>query len=246
VVVERVALVTGGSRGIGRAIVERIASQGYSVVVNYIESRAAAENLINALPAEVHGLAVQADVAQHDAVASMAAKVTEQFGRLDLLVNNAGQTLAGDWRTLEPAIWERVLHVNLTGVFNCIQVFAPLISRSDQGRIVNIGSVYSEIGTGFVAGYAAAKAGIRSLTQVFAKELAPNVLVNAIAPGDIDTEMTRSAGPDFIAAAVAKTPLKRLGSPEEVAALVSFLASPDAAFITGQTIVMDGGRGLGS
>ena len=243
---ERVALVTGGSRGIGRAVVEKLAHSGYSIVVNYLNSGGVASDLVKNLPSNVRGIAVQADVSERDSVAEMRDRVTQEFGRLDLLVNNAGQTLVGDWRTLDAATWERVLQVNLTGVFNCIQAFAPLVSESDQGRIVSIGSVYSGIGNGFVTGYSAAKAAIPSLTRVFAKELAPRVLVNAIAPGDIDTEMTMSAGPDFIASTIAKTPLGRLGHPAEIAAMVAFLASPDAAFITGQTIVVDGGRTLGA
>ncbi|MFR0352186.1 SDR family NAD(P)-dependent oxidoreductase [Streptomyces sediminimaris] len=243
--VARVALVTGGSRGIGRAVVERLADAGYSVVINYLNSGEAATDLIKYLPANVRALPVQADVSDHGSVVAMREKVAREFGRLDLLVNNAGQTLAGDWCTLEPTAWERVLQVNLTGVFNCIQIFAPLLSDSDQGRIVNISSVYAGIGTGFVAGYAAAKAAVPSLTRVFAKELAPRVLVNAVAPGDIDTEMTMAAGPEFISSTVEKTPIGRLGKPAEIAAVVAFLASRDAAFITGQTIVVDGGRTLG-
>jgi len=244
VVAERVALVTGGSRGIGRAIVHALAAKGYTVVVNYRESRSAAENVVKELPPGTTGTAIQADVSQPDAVGAMATRVTEEFGRLDVLVNNAGQTLVGDWRSLDADTWNKVLQINLGGTFNCIQAFAPLLMESDRGRIVNIGSVYADIGNGFVAGYSAAKAGIRSLTRVFAKELAPRVLVNTIAPGDIDTEMTRAAGEEFIAATIEKTPVGRLGKPAEIAATVAFLVSEDAAFITGQTIVVDGGRTL--
>ncbi|MFG1674648.1 SDR family NAD(P)-dependent oxidoreductase [Micromonospora sp. NPDC049282] len=243
-VVQKVALVTGGSRGIGRAVVERLAASGFAVVVNHRESQAAAEETVAQLR-DVPALAIQADVGSREDVAAMADRVTAEFGRLDVLVNNAGQTLVGDWRTLDAATWDRVLQINLTGTFNTIQAFAPLLTRSGQGRIVNISSVYSDIGNGFVAGYVSAKAAVRSLTRVFAKELAPDVLVNAIAPGDIDTEMTRAAGPEFIAATVERTPLKRLGRPEEIASLVAFLTSSEAGFITGQTIVIDGGRSLG-
>jgi 3-oxoacyl-[acyl-carrier protein] reductase len=215
------------------------------VIVNYVESQAAAEEVVKHLPAGTRGLAVQADVARPEMVAAMAERVNDEFGRLDVLVNNAGQTLPGDWRTLDPASWERALQVNLTGVFNTVQALSPLLESSGNGRIINVSSIYSDIGVGFVAGYVSAKAAVRSLTRVLAKELAPKVLVNAIAPGDIDTEMTRAAGPDFIAATIEKTPLGRLGKPEEIAALVAFLASDEAAFITGQTIVIDGGRSLG-
>ena len=242
---ERVALVTGASRGIGRSIAETLASRGYSVVVNYLRSGTAAEDVVRGFPASVRGITCQADVSVPDEVAAMATAVAEEFGRLDVLVNNAGQTLVGDWRTLDGDTWNEVLRVNLGGTFNCLQAFAPMLLESDCGRVVNISSVYSDIGNGFVAGYAAAKAGVRSLTKVFAKELAPKVLVNAVAPGDIDTEMTREAGEEFIASTIEQTPLGRLGRPEEIAALVAFLVSEDAAFITGQTIVADGGRTLG-
>lgn len=242
---EKVALVTGGSRGIGRSITGTLAGQGYSVVVNYLSSRAAAEEVVNQLPSGVRGLAYQADVSRPDEVAAMAVAVKAEFGRLDVLVNNAGQTLVGDWRTLDGNAWNVALQINLGGTFNCIQAFAPMLLESDRGRVVNIGSIYSDIGNGFVAGYAAAKSGVRSLTKVFARELAPKVLVNAIAPGDIDTEMTRAAGEEFIAAVIEQTPLGRLGEPAEIAALVAFLASPEAGYITGQTIVVDGGRTLG-
>ncbi|GAA0421059.1 beta-ketoacyl-ACP reductase [Acrocarpospora corrugata] len=240
----RVALVTGGSRGIGRAVAEKLADSGYAIVVNYSTSSAEAADVVKALAPRTRAIAIQADVSDAAAVHAMAEQVNAEFGRVDVLVNNAGQTLVGDWRTLAPETWNRALEVNLTGVFNCVQAFAPMLTESGDGRIVNIGTIYSDIGNGFVAGYAAAKAGIRSLTRVFAKELAPRVLVNTIAPGDIDTEMTRSAGPDFIAATIEKTPLARLGRPEEIAALVAFLASADAGFITGQTIVCDGGRSI--
>jgi NAD(P)-dependent dehydrogenase (short-subunit alcohol dehydrogenase family) len=244
-ITERVALVTGGSRGIGSSIVRTLADRGYAVVVNHRESQTSAEEVVKSLPSGIPALVLQADVSEPAAVKAMAATVAKEFGRLDLLVNNAGQTLVGDWRSLSPDTWSKVLQVNLGGTFNCIQEFAPMLVESDRGRVVNIGSVYADIGNGFVAGYAAAKAGVRSLTRVFAKELAPRVLVNAIAPGDIDTEMTRAAGEDFVASTIEKTPLRRLGNPAEIAALVAFLASEDAAFITGQTIVVDGGRTLG-
>lgn len=238
----RVALVTGASRGIGAAIAEELAGCGHTVVVNHRDSADQAE----AVAARIGGgaVALAADVADHAAVHGMADAVTERFGRLDVLVNNAGATFPADWRTLEPALWRRCLDVNLTGVFTCIQAFAPLLTASGDGRIITIGSTYAGMGAGVIAGYAAAKAGVAALTTTFAKELAPEVTVNLVAPGNIDTEMTRSVGAEFVASTVAATPLRRLGEPSEVAKLVAFLASTAGAFITGQTFTLDGGHAL--
>ncbi|WP_285499512.1 3-oxoacyl-ACP reductase FabG [Actinokineospora sp. NBRC 105648] len=238
----QVALVTGASRGIGAAIAVDLARAGYTVVINHRDSAEDARRV-----AEAGGptaTVIAADVADHAAVRRLTEEVTDRHGRLDVLVNNAGVTLPDDWRTLDPARWQRCLDVNVTGVFHCVQALAPLLEATGRGRIVNIGSTYAGMGVGAIAAYAAAKAGIAALTTAFAKELAPVVTVNLVAPGNIDTDMTRSVGEEFVAATVAQTPLRRLGTPEEIARLVRFVVSEDAAFITGQTLVCDGGHSL--
>ena len=214
---------------------------GYSVVVNHRDSQAEAEKLAGQIN---RSLVVQADVADRAAVGAMLDAVITTFGRLDVLVNNAGATMPSDWRTIDPQVWRRCLDVNLTGVFNCLQAFSPVLAETGRGRIVNIGSTYSGMGVGVIAAYSAAKAGVASLTTSFAKELAPDVTVNLVAPGNIDTEMTRSAGTEFVDSVIARTPLERLGDPAEIAAAIRFLVSKDASFITGQTVVLDGGHSL--
>lgn len=241
---EQVALVTGGSRGIGRAIVEELASAGYAVVINHRASTTAAKEVAEQVARHATSLVVCADVADRAAVQEMADKVLDTFGRLDVLVNNAGVTMPGDWRTLDPQDWRRCIDVNLTGVFNCIQTFGQILASRGRGRIVNIGSTYASMGVGAIAAYAAAKAGVAALTTLFAKELAPNVSVNLVAPGNIDTEMTSAAGVEFVQAAIARTPLGRLGRTADIAGLVGFLVSDAASFITGHTIVSDGGHSL--
>jgi 3-oxoacyl-[acyl-carrier protein] reductase len=240
----QVALVTGASRGIGRAIAEELSSAGYTVVINHRDSQDDAERVAERINQKSASLVVQADVADRAAVGDMAGAVLGAFGRLDVLVNNAGATMPGDWQTLDSQVWRRCVDINLTGVFNCIQALGPMLAASGRGRIVNIGSTYAGMGVGVIAAYSAAKAGVASLTTSFAKELAPEVTVNLVAPGNIDTDMTRSVGPEFVESVIAQTPLKRLGDPAEIAAAVRFLVSDDASFITGQTIVLDGGHAL--
>jgi 3-oxoacyl-[acyl-carrier protein] reductase len=218
---------------------------GYAVVINHRDSHNDARKVTMELCAGKPSLVVRADVADHAAVTKMADEVLATFGRIDVLVNNAGVTMPAEWQTLDPRSWDRCLAVNLTGTFNCIQRFAPHLARTKRGRIVNIGSTYSQIGAGVIAAYAAAKAGITSLTRTFARELAPEITVNAVAPGNIDTDMTRLAGPEFVKSVIDQTPLRRLGDPAEVAAAVRFIVSDEASFITGQTFVLDGGHALG-
>jgi 3-oxoacyl-[acyl-carrier protein] reductase len=240
----QVALVTGASRGIGRAIAEELAAAGYAVVVNHRDSRKDAEEVASRVEERSGSLVVAADVADRDAVHAMADQVLNTFGRIDVLVNNAGTVLPGDWRTLDPRDWRRCIDVNLTGVFHCIQAFGDPLAATGRGRIVNIGSTYAGMGVGEIAAYAAAKAGVASLTHSFAKELSPHTTVNLIAPGNIDTDMTAAAGPEFVQEVVTRTPMRRLGRPDEIARLTRYLVSDDAAFITGQTFVVDGGHCL--
>lgn len=240
----QVALITGGARGIGRAIACELAASGYCIAMNYNKSESQAMALTEELTSKTHVKAIRADVTDRRAVSGMAEIIMQEFGRLDVLINNAGATVAGNWRALEESQWQMAIDANLTGTFNCIQTFAPLLSDTGRGRIINIGSTYANIATAAIAAYSAAKAGVESLTRVFAKELAPNVLVNAIAPGNINTEMTREAGQEFITQTIQHTPLARLGEPAEIAKIAAFLLSESASFITGQIIVVDGGHSL--
>jgi len=240
----RTVVITGASRGIGRATALALSKEGLNVVVNYLQSKKEAEQLVKDIK-EGRGsaIAVSADVSSEVDVRRLVAKTINTFGSIDFLVNNAGVILRpGDWQNIDSRIWHRTIDINLTGTFNCIKAVAPYMISQKRGRIVNLTSTYGILGAAPVIAYTSAKAAIISLTRSFAKALAPHVTVNAVAPGNIDTEMTRGAGEDFLKIVIDSTPLKRLGTPEDVANAISFLVSEKSDFITGQVLIVDGGH----
>ena len=236
-----VALVTGASRGIGRAIAENLAAAGFIVVVNYASSAAAAAEVVAAIEAAGgKAWSQQADVGDEQQVEGLFKAVQERQGRLDVLVNNAGITRDGLVLRMKTADWQSVIDLNLTGVFLCTRAASKLMLKARRGRIINITSVVALMGNAGQANYSAAKAGLLGLTRSNAAEFAPRgVTVNAVAPGFIASDMTEKLDREAILKMI---PLHRLGSPAEVAGAVRFLAAdPAAAYITGQVLQVDGG-----
>jgi 3-oxoacyl-[acyl-carrier protein] reductase len=238
----QVAIVTGASRGIGRSVALALAAEGANVVVNYASSNTAADKVvadINAMGS--NAVALQADVSKADQVDALFSAVMEKWGRVDVLVNNAGITRDTLLLRMKPEDWQAVIDLNLTGVFLCTRAASKIMLKQRSGRIVNITSVAGQMGNPGQANYSAAKAGVIGFTKTVAKELASRgVTVNAVAPGFIATDMT--SGLNNTEEIVKFIPLGRYGQPEEVAGLVKFLAAdPAAAYITGQTMNVDGG-----
>lgn len=240
---DRVALVTGGGRGIGRAIATVLAAAGATVVVNYHTNAAAAEETVAAIEAQ-HGTAraIQADVSHSGDVEQLIKLTLEINGRIDILVNNAGITQDTLLLRMKEADFDSVLQTNLRGVYLCTRAVLRPMTKQRSGRIINISSVVGLIGNAGQANYAAAKAGMIGFTKATAREMASrNITVNAVAPGFIETEMTGALSDTARQLMLANIPLGRLGQPEDVANLVCFLASDAAAYITGQTLIVDGG-----
>ena len=238
---EQVAVVTGASRGIGRATALALAEAGMKVVINYAQSSGAAEAVVaEIIEAGSMAIAVQADVSQEEDVSHLIKTTLEKFGQIDVLVNNAGITRDTLLLRMKPQDWQAVINLNLTGVFLCTKAVAKLMLKQKRGRIINLTSVAGLMGNPGQANYSAAKAGVIGLTKTVAKELASRgVTVNAVAPGFIATDMTENLDAEPILQYI---PLSRYGQPEEVAGTIRFLATdPAAAYITGQTINVDGG-----
>lgn len=242
----KVALVTGASRGIGRAIALRLASDGYAVAVNYAANSAAADEVVAAIIANGgSAIAVQGDVGDVDAVGAMFTSVEERLGRVDVLVNNAGITRDDLLLRMGPADWDDVIATNLRSVYLCSRAAMRGMLRSKWGRIISVSSISGISGNPGQANYAASKAGIIGFSKSIAREIGSrNITVNVVAPGFIETDMTEELGPEIAQEVAGRVAVGRLGRPEEIAAAVGYLASDDAAYVTGQTLVVDGGLAL--
>ena len=240
---KQTALVTGSSRGIGRAIAVELAREGWAVCVNYLEHREAAEDLVRLLRAEDwEAIAVRADVSDRDAVEAMVRTAQAELGPIELLVHNAGISYQGLFQDTSNEIWDRTLAVNLTGARNAAQAVLPHMLSEKRGCIVNISSMWGLRGASCEVAYACSKAAIIGLTRSLALELAPSgIRVNCVAPGCIETDMVRVLGEETRAMLVEETPLGRLGTPEDIAHAVAFFASEKASFLTGQVLTADGG-----
>jgi 3-oxoacyl-[acyl-carrier protein] reductase len=245
---DQVALVTGGSRGIGRGIVKAFAAEGARVAFVFRGNKEAADSLVaEVTQAGGTALAVQADVVNADEAQRCAERVEKEWGRLDILVNNAGIIRDDLFVRMEPDAWQAVLQTNLGGTYNFCRAVAYTMMKQRRGRIINISSVAAEHVNMGQTNYAASKGAINALTRALAVELASrNVTVNAIAPGFIETDMSeavRNKAGDLIKKVI---PMRRLGQPEDIARVAVFLASPDSSYITGQVLTVDGGLSLGA
>lgn len=239
----KVALVTGASRGIGRSIALELAREGADIAINYAGNQA----LANEVAGEIEGLGrkafvIQANVADSETVTNMVKAVISEFGKLDILVNNAGITRDNLIMRMKEEDWDSVIDTNLKGVFLCTKAVARQMMKQKSGRILNISSVVGVSGNAGQANYVAAKSGVIGLTKTTARELAPRgITVNAIAPGFIETDMTDQLAEDLQKQMLGQIPLGRFGQTEDIAKTAVFLASDDAGYITGQTILVDGG-----
>jgi 3-oxoacyl-[acyl-carrier protein] reductase len=240
----KVALVTGASRGIGRAIAEELAAQGASVVVNYLSSPESAEEVVQEIVAQGGtAVAIQADVSDFASAQDLVKATIDTYGQIDILVNNAGTTQDTLLMMMKEDQWDRVIDTNLKSVFNCCKAASrSMVRRKQGGRMINISSVSGIVGQAGQANYAASKAGIIGFTKSLAKELGSrNITVNAVAPGFVLTDLTADLPEDLVQKSLEYIPLGRWGELNEIANVVAFIASDHASYVTGQVIAVDGG-----
>ena len=237
------AFITGGSRGIGRAVARRLAAEGYAVGIDYLQAREAAE----ALAAEIRSaggkaLAVQGDVSDRGAVTAAIRRVEAAFGPVTCLVNNAGIAEQHQFQDISEAFWRRIFSVNVDGAYHTIQAVLPGMIHRKAGVIVNISSIWGQRGASCEVAYSATKAALIGLTRSLAMELAPSgIRVNCVAPGVIRTDMVEVLGEETLRSLAEETPMGRLGRPEDVAAAVAYFCREESAFVTGQVLTADGG-----
>jgi 3-oxoacyl-[acyl-carrier protein] reductase len=239
---DKVALVTGGARGIGQAIAMAFAKEGSDIVVADVNLEVAQKTALDIETLGRKALALEMDVTDYQKVEDGVNKILDKFGKVDILVNNAGITKDNLLIRMSPAEWDAVINVNLKGTFNCIKAVSRPMVKQRSGKIISIASIIGLIGNWGQANYAASKAGIIALTKTVAKELASrNINANAVAPGFIQTDMTAKLSEDVKAKMMEAIPMGKLGTPEDVANVCLFLASEESNYITGQTITVDGG-----
>lgn len=242
----KVALVTGASRGIGRAIAIRLAEEGCDVAVNFHASELAAKKVLATLEGTGRrAISIQADVASPEQVEAMVARTEDELGHVDILVNNAG--IHKHHKSWEMSVedWDRIIGVNLTGAYLTSRLLGPKMADRGWGRIINISSIVADIGSDHEAHYTASKAGMHGLTRSLALELSPRgVTVNAVAPGWIRTDMTSDVTEEEWKEALEEIPMGRIGEPSEIASVVAYLASPESSYVTGQVLHVNGGVGL--
>ncbi|PID30999.1 beta-ketoacyl-ACP reductase [Candidatus Saccharibacteria bacterium] len=241
----KIALVTGAGKGIGRATARLLAQEGATVVVNYHSSEKAAHAVVDEIKERGgEAVAMQCDVADGDDVAAMMQKIIEDFGRIDILVNNAGILIPQPFDETTPDAWDKNMETNLRGTYNCIKAVSKPMKEQRAGKVVNVSSISSIVGSLTSAPYAASKAGVDALMKTLAPEFGPyNITINSVAPGPVETELFTSNYSKETADKLAQsTPMGRLATPEDVAKVILFFASSDSDFVTGQTLIVDGGR----